>query len=97
MNEPTPIPMNLDPNVYAITNVSINSSEEEFAIQIGSGNQIRQFSLTPKHAKRFSMLLNKVVEDYEQKFGQLTTQLPEVPKSEEKKTFGFTQEENKEN
>ena len=96
MNEPTPVPINLDPNIYTISNVNIGSSEEEFTIQIASGNQLRQYSLSPKHAKRLSLLLVKVLEGYEKTFGTLITQLPEVPKETEKKSFGFTTEDNKE-
>ena len=90
MNEPTPIPMNLDPNAYAISNVSIASSEEDFGITITSGNQVRFYNLSPKHAKRVMLLLQKEVANYETKFGELLTELPTVPNQTEKKTFGFT-------
>jgi hypothetical protein len=96
MNEPTPIPMNLDPNAYAVSNVSIASSEEDFGITITSGNQVRFYNLTPKHAKRVMLLLQKEVANYEEKFGELLTELPTVPNQTEKKQFGFA-EGNKEN
>ncbi len=91
------IPMNLDPNIYAMSGVRVIPGEEEFIIQTMTGSQMRQYSMTPKHAKRLLLLLTNTIKDYEKKFGELITQLPEVSKAE-KKTFGFTTtEESKEN
>lgn len=88
--EPTPVPMNLDPNAYAVSNVSIAASEEDFGITITSGNQIRFYNLSPKHAKRVMLLLQKEVANYEEKFGELLTELPTQPNQTDKKQFGFT-------
>jgi hypothetical protein len=79
--EPQAIQINLDPNLYAITNVNIISDEEMFHLMIMSGNQGRQFTATPKHAKRIYLLLTKQIEEYEKKFGEIKTQLPERPKN----------------
>jgi hypothetical protein len=84
-NEPQPIQMSLDPNSYAITNVSMVSDEEMFHFFITSGNQGRQFTATPKHAKRISLLLQQQIEAYEKKFGEIKTQLPTRPQGEDKK------------
>jgi hypothetical protein len=90
MANPQQIRVNLDPNQYAITNMGVMSSEEEFGFQITSGNQVRLYSLTPKHAKRVLMLLQQHIEQYEKKFGELKTQLPTVNQTQtEKKKFGF--------
>ncbi|MHB8483883.1 MAG: hypothetical protein ACYDBV_14320 [Nitrospiria bacterium] len=68
-----------DPNLYHITNVSINAGDEEVIFTIFSGAQARQFSASPAHAKRIMLLLQKKIEEFEGKHGQLMTQLPEPP------------------
>ena len=92
MAEPQQIQINLEPNVHTITNINLNPSEEEFILLLMSGNNARQYSLNPKHAKRFSMLLQKSIEEYEQKFGELKTELPKVTNQTEAKKFGFQAE-----
>lgn len=74
--EPQQIQMSLDPNLYAITNVSVLFDEENFQLMIASGNQGRQFHATPKHAKRIYLLLKQQIENYEKQFGELKTELP---------------------
>lgn len=37
---------------------------------------IERFALTPKHAKRFKLLLDKTLEEYEKRNGELKTELP---------------------
>lgn len=88
--EPQAIQISLDPNAYAITNVSIVSDEEMFHFLLTSGNQGRQFTATPKHAKRIYLLLKQQIENYEKQFGEIKTQLPQMQKntSEEPKV-GF--------
>lgn len=84
------IQVNLDPNIYFITMVNMLFNEEGFNFLITSGNQGRQFTATPKHAKRISMLLEKQIAEYEKKFGEIKTQLPEMPKqSQEENKLGF--------
>jgi len=84
------IQVNLDPNVYAVTMVNAIFDEEAFQFLITSGNQGRQFLVTPKHAKRIYLLLKKQIEEYEKKFGELKTHLPEMPKaSQEGPKIGF--------
>ena len=84
------IQVNLDPNVYTITMVNMIYDEEAFQFLITSGNQGRQFMATPKHAKRIYLLLKKQVEEYEKRFGEIKTQLPQIPKmSQEGNKIGF--------
>ena len=90
--EPQPIQINLDQNIYAITNVSILFSEEDFHFAITSGNQARQFVATPKHAKRILLLLKQQIENYEKQFGEIKTQLPKQALSQGP---GETREETK--
>ena len=81
------IQLNVDPNVYLITLMNMGFNEEFFNFLIASGNQGRQFSATPKHAKRIYLLLKQQIENYEKQFGEIITKLPERPQT--------TQEENK--
>jgi hypothetical protein len=88
--EPQQIQINMDPNSYMITMVNMGFDEEMFHFLVTSGNQGRQFVATPKHAKRILILLQRQIEDYKKKFGEIKTQLPNGPKntSEEPKV-GF--------
>ncbi len=88
--EPQQIQVNLDPNVYFITMVNMMFNEEGFNFLITSGNQGRQFLATPKHAKRIHLLLEKQIKEYEKKFGEIKTHLPEAPKTSQGETkIGF--------
>ena len=73
------IQINMDPNSYIITMVNMGFDEEMFHFLITSGNQGRQFVATPKHAKRIHILLQRQIEEYEKKFGEIKTQLPSGP------------------
>lgn len=85
--EPQQIQVNLDPNSYFISGVNMGFDEESFHFLVMSANQGRQMIATPKHAKRIYLLLKQQIENYEKKFGEIKTKLPEAPKT--------TQEENK--
>jgi len=90
MEEQKQVQISLDPNSYAITNVNIASDEEMFHLLITSGNQSRQFTVTPKHAKRIYLLLKQQIETYEKKFGEIKTQLLQKPHNEKEETrVGF--------
>ena len=83
------IKVNLDPNMYAITNATIAFSEEDFVFTIFSGNQARRFFASPKHAKRISLLFKKYIDEYEEKFNEIKTELPEKPETGKKEQLGF--------
>lgn len=84
------IQLNIDPNAYYISMVSMRFDEEGFHFLLGSGNQGRQYSASPKHAKRIHLLLKQQIENYEKQFGKIQTQLPEQPQmSQDKNKFGF--------
>lgn len=90
MSEPQQIQVNLEPNVFTISNINLNAGEEEFVMLLMSGNNARQYSLAPKHAKRFAMVLNNAIEAYEKQYGELKTELPKAqPNQTEVKKFGF--------
>ena len=83
------IKVNLDPILYALSNVNIGFSEEVFDFLFISGNQARQFRASPKHAKRIYLLLGKYLEEYEKKFGVLETNLPEKRETIREGKIGF--------
>jgi len=85
------IKINLDPNAYAITMVNMFFDEELFHFLITSSNQGRQFLATPKHAKRIYLLLKQQIEQYEEKFGELKTELPSKSKTTQRKRMGFVE------
>lgn len=88
--EPQQIQINVDPNLYVISNAHIVFDEESFHFLIASGNQGRQFVATPKHAKRIHLLLEKQIQEYEKKFGALKTELPKMPtNTNEESKIGF--------
>ena len=89
-NEKQQIQLNVDPNVYLITLMNIGFNEEFFNFLLASGNQGKQFSATPKHAKRIYLLLKQQIESYESKFGEIKTKLPENTKNtQEESKVGF--------
>lgn len=85
------IRINLDPILYAVNNVNIAFNEEDFVFTIFSGYQARRFVVSPKHAKRIYLLLEKQIAEYEKKFGKLETKLPErmETENEKEKSLGF--------
>ena len=88
-NEEKQIKVNLDPVLYALSNFNVGFNEELFDFLMVSGNQARQFRVSPKHAKRIYLLLGKYLAEYEKKFGPLETQLPEKKETASEEKFGF--------
>jgi len=89
MEEQKTIQVHIDPNLYAATNITIVFDEEQFVFTIFSGNQVRQFFVSPKHAKRILLLLEKQIADYEKKFSALETKLPEKMETKKEELIGF--------
>lgn len=84
------IQLNVDPNAYYISMVNMRFDEEGFHFLIASGAQGRQFTASPKHAKRIYLLLKQQIENYENKYGELKTQLPQRPQNTQPETkLGF--------
>lgn len=86
--EQVAVPPQVEPFILAVTSVGMIVSEEEFVLQIQSGQLVRRYSLTPKHAKRVLLLLQSNIEAYEKQIGELKTSLP-VAGQGEQKTVGF--------
>lgn len=84
------IQLNLDPNAYYVSMMNMRFDEEGFHFLIASGNQARQYSASPKHAKRIYLLLKQQIEQYEKQFNEIKTQLPERPqRTQENNKVGF--------
>lgn len=77
------------PHIHYATGVNVVFGEEEFVAMVVSGNQMFRFAFTPKHAKRVMLLMQKIVAEYEKKFGELETKLPDVKGSTAEKKVGF--------
>ncbi|MDV0444334.1 DUF3467 domain-containing protein [Methanorbis rubei] len=84
------IPQNLDP-VYS-NMIQIAFKDDEFTMmflhQIPAVNQAKAkaiVSISPGHAKKLLMALQKSVNDYEEKFGSIAPATPQDPASD-----GFT-------
>ncbi len=88
-DEEKQIKVNLDPVLYSLSNVIIGLDEEFFDFLMISGNQARQFRASPKHAKRIFLLLERKLTEYEKKFSQLETQLPEKMETGKEESMGF--------
>lgn len=91
-NAQNKIKINLDPILYSLTNVNIGFNEEVFDFLMITGNQGKRFRATPKHAKRIYLLLEKSIQEYEKKFGEIKTQLAQAGENTAKEEIGFNQE-----
>ncbi|GAB7016690.1 DUF3467 domain-containing protein [Methanogenium cariaci] len=76
------IPNDLDP-VYA-NRIQVAYKDDEFTFvflhELPGTNQARAkaiVSISPKHAKNFSQVLQKSVQDFEAKFSEIKTESPE--------------------
>ncbi|HYF12837.1 MAG TPA: DUF3467 domain-containing protein [Candidatus Paceibacterota bacterium] len=88
-NEPN---VEIDSPVYELTNAHIRFTEDDFLVWFTSGRTGRQYHMTPRHAKRLFMLFKKNIQDYEKRYGELTTRLPDIPdktKKPEGRLIGF--------
>ncbi len=88
-NEKKEIKINLDPVLYALSNLNISFNEELFDLLMISGNQARRFRLSPKHAKRAYLLLEKSITEYEKKFGEIKADLPQRQETGHEDKIGF--------
>lgn len=77
MDQPNQMPINFEPFITALTGANILFDEEQFVFVLQSGNFMRRYGLSPKHAKRFMLLLEKQVAEYEKTNGKLNTALPQ--------------------
>src|SRR6185369_15200137 len=88
MDQPKEIPVNFEPFITALTGANILFDEEQFIFVLQSGNFMRRYSLNPKHAKRFMLLLEKQIGEYEKANGKLNTALPQAGANDKSSTVG---------
>lgn len=81
-----------DSGAVYLTNVAVSSTEDDFRLTLASYSASRAFVCSPKHAKRMYLLLKTKIEEYEQRFGQLKTDLPPARKDKEAVRIGFKTE-----
>ncbi|MBI2644442.1 MAG: hypothetical protein HYW95_02985 [Candidatus Wildermuthbacteria bacterium] len=83
----------VDPIIYALTQVNVVSDDELFELTFASGNRARKYQTSPKHAKRIMLLLQKQLDAYEHKHGELQIQSPKPKvKHAEDPKIGFVRE-----
>ncbi len=93
MDQPKEIPLNFEPFITALTGANILFDDEQFIFILQSGNFMRRYALSPKHAKRFMLLLENRIGEYEKANGKLNTELPQAgaKSSTGEDSFGFAQ------
>jgi hypothetical protein len=85
-----PIQFQARPEIPFVTNIQVSVSEEFAIFNIFSGNQVYRFALTPEHAKRVLLLLEKEIGKFEVKHGEIKTSLPEAQEQgKEGTSIGF--------
>lgn len=52
-------------------NVTVGFAEDYFVAAFLSGQNASVYSFTPQHAKRLKQYLEKKIEDYEEKYGEI--------------------------
>ena len=83
----------LEAPAHSLQNALIDFDEEQFRFIMMSGGPARMYVVSPKHAKRLMLLLEKQVGEYEKKFAKLDTALPETrPGTNEPESVGFKTE-----
>jgi hypothetical protein len=93
MSEQQQVQIPLEPNAYYISGINITPAEEEFVLHIVSGHSARMYTMNPKHAKRVMLLLQGMISQYEEKFGELKTELPAAPNQTQPRKVGFSVDE----
>lgn len=79
----------IEPVNFSLDGFNALGEEEVFIFLIQSGISLRRYILTPKHAKRISLLLEKTVDAYEKAHGVLETQLPSIQEEPSGRVTGF--------
>lgn len=82
----------LEAPAHALQNMMVQYDQEGFRLVLMSGGPARMYVLSPKHAKRIMLLLQKQIGEYESKFGELDTTLSKAQGSTETEGMGFKTE-----
>jgi hypothetical protein len=60
----------IDGHAHALMNVMVNFDEENFQMLMMSGGPARLYVVSPQHAKRVKLLLERQLEQYEKKYSK---------------------------
>jgi hypothetical protein len=75
--------------ILGLTGANVLFGEGDFLFVCVSGQQVRQYLVTPNHAKQIHLLLQKQIAEYEAKFGEIKAQLPPLEGTAPSEGFGF--------
>ncbi len=77
MIDPTKINMNELPKKFCDGAIGA-FGQDTFAFALTSGNSLDSFATTPRNMKSISMWMNKQIEEYEKKFGEIDMTPPQI-------------------
>ena len=84
------IKIEVEKHAYALSMVMLQHDQEQFGMLCVSGQAGRQYFLSPAHAKRIHLLLAQHIKAFEEKHGEIKTELPKnKPSTKEEKRVGF--------
>jgi len=84
----------VETGMYYLTGATIALSEEDIRFLLSSHNTSQYYALSPKHAKRFLLLLKSKIDEYEKKYGELKVKHPMLTPRKESKKLGFSFQNN---
>ncbi len=82
------LPANESDCHYALGSITLSFNDENFYFALHAGRHTRTYVVSPKHAKRIMMLLEKDVREFEERFGELKTELPPNARNDISSTEG---------
>lgn len=74
--------------VIGLLGANAEANDLHFLLTLNSG-KVRQYLLSPLHAKRLSALVSQLVSNYEARYGQIQEPSGDVPGPTEKEKIGF--------
>lgn len=77
MIDPTKINMNQLPKKFCDGAIGAYG-KELFSFALTSGNNLDSFATTPQTMKSIAIWMNKQIEEYEKKFGEINMATPEI-------------------
>lgn len=75
-------------DVIGLLGADAQATDLHFLLTLNSGT-VRQYLLSPLHAKRLSALLSQLVGNYESQYGQIQEPSADAPGPTEKEKIGF--------
>lgn len=79
----------MEPNeIIGLLGANAQATDLHFLLTLNSG-KVRQYLLSPLHAKRLSALLSQLVGNYETQYGPIKEPSADAPGPTEKEKIGF--------